>query len=119
MRVRGFTQDDAHIFCLPEQLSDEILGVLDLTEKILSRFGFDKYVVNLSTRPEKSVGERARRARGRALGDRPSCGEVGMAPRRRAPDARSRHPPFRWSPLSVPASAQARTISGTRRRPRW
>lgn len=42
MRVRGFTQDDAHIFCLPEQLEDEIISVLDLTEAILSRFGFDK-----------------------------------------------------------------------------
>jgi threonyl-tRNA synthetase len=56
MRVRGFTQDDAHIFCLPEQLQDEIVGVLDLTEKILQRFGFDKYDVMLSTRPEKAVG---------------------------------------------------------------
>eukprot|EP00614_Pseudopedinella_elastica_P015143 CAMPEP_0172583714 /NCGR_PEP_ID=MMETSP1068-20121228/3281_1 /TAXON_ID=35684 /ORGANISM="Pseudopedinella elastica, Strain CCMP716" /LENGTH=638 /DNA_ID=CAMNT_0013377603 /DNA_START=71 /DNA_END=1987 /DNA_ORIENTATION=- len=56
MRVRGFTQDDAHIFCLPEQLTDEILGVLDLTENILSRFGFDEYEVMLSTRPDKSVG---------------------------------------------------------------
>lgn len=42
MRVRGFTQDDAHIFCLPEQLEDEIISVLDLTETILSRFGFDR-----------------------------------------------------------------------------
>jgi len=56
MRVRGFTQDDAHIYCLPEQLEDEIVGVLDLTEKILTRFGFDKYDIMLSTRPEKSVG---------------------------------------------------------------
>ena len=56
MRVRGFTQDDAHIFCLPEQLEDEIVAVLDLTETILSRFGFDKYDIMLSTRPEKSVG---------------------------------------------------------------
>lgn len=56
MRVRGFTQDDAHIFCLPEQLEDEIVGVLDLTETILSRFGFTKYDIMLSTRPEKSVG---------------------------------------------------------------
>lgn len=55
-RVRGFTQDDAHIYCLPEQLEDEIVGVLDLTEKILTRFGFDKYDIMLSTRPEKSVG---------------------------------------------------------------
>lgn len=55
-RVRGFTQDDAHIFCLPEQLSDEILGVLDLTQGILTKFGFTQYDVMLSTRPEKSVG---------------------------------------------------------------
>ncbi|MGD1899772.1 MAG: threonine--tRNA ligase, partial [Phormidesmis sp.] len=56
MRVRGFTQDDAHIFCLPEQVSQEILGVLNLTETILSDFGFTEYEVNLSTRPAKSVG---------------------------------------------------------------
>ncbi|OVA09263.1 Aminoacyl-tRNA synthetase [Macleaya cordata] len=55
-RVRGFTQDDAHIFCLEDQIKDEIRGVLDLTEELLLRFGFDKYEVNLSTRPEKSVG---------------------------------------------------------------
>jgi threonyl-tRNA synthetase len=59
MRVRGFTQDDAHIFCLPEQLENEIVSVLDLTEKILSRFGFDKYEIMLSTRPEKAVGSDA------------------------------------------------------------
>ncbi len=59
MRVRGFTQDDAHIYCLPEQLEDEIVGVLDLTEKILTRFGFDKYEIMLSTRPEKAVGSDA------------------------------------------------------------
>jgi Threonyl-tRNA synthetase len=47
MRVRGFTQDDGHIFCLPEQLQDEIVAVLDLTETILSRFGFDKYDIML------------------------------------------------------------------------
>ncbi|AFZ18802.1 threonine--tRNA ligase [Allocoleopsis franciscana] len=56
MRVRGFTQDDAHIFCLPNQIADEILGVLNLTEQILSDFGFTDYEVNLSTRPAKSVG---------------------------------------------------------------
>ncbi|MEN9217800.1 MAG: threonine--tRNA ligase [Gloeomargarita sp. DG_2_bins_126] len=56
MRVRGFTQDDGHIFCLPEQVADEILGVLNLTERILSDFGFRDYEVNLSTRPDKSVG---------------------------------------------------------------
>ena len=57
MRVRGFTQDDAHIFCLPEQIGDEILGVLNLTEEILSTFNFKNYEINLSTRPEKSIGE--------------------------------------------------------------
>ncbi|XP_050205671.1 threonine--tRNA ligase, chloroplastic/mitochondrial 2 [Mercurialis annua] len=56
-RVRGFTQDDAHIFCLEDQIKDEIRGVLDLTEKILLQFGFSKYEVNLSTRPDKSVGD--------------------------------------------------------------
>nr|GMC78972.1 threonine--tRNA ligase, chloroplastic/mitochondrial 2 [Ipomoea batatas] len=56
-RVRGFTQDDAHIFCLEDQIKDEIRGVLDLTEGILQQFGFDNYEVNLSTRPEKSVGD--------------------------------------------------------------
>lgn len=55
-RVRGFTQDDAHIFCLPEQLEDEIVGVCNLIETILSKFGFDKYDIMLSTRPEKAVG---------------------------------------------------------------
>ncbi|WIA09816.1 hypothetical protein OEZ85_009191 [Tetradesmus obliquus] len=56
-RVRGFTQDDAHIFCLPEQIEPEIRGVLDLVQEVLSAFGFTQYEVNLSTRPEKHVGE--------------------------------------------------------------
>ena len=55
-RVRGFTQDDAHIFCLPDQLAGEIRGVLDLIEELLGAFGFTSYEINLSTRPEKSVG---------------------------------------------------------------
>ena len=59
MRVRGFTQDDAHVFCLPEQISDEILRILDLTERILSTFDFNNYEINLSTRPEKSIGDDA------------------------------------------------------------
>lgn len=59
MRVRGFTQDDAHVFCLPEQISDEILKILDLTERILSTFDFNTYEINLSTRPEKSIGDDA------------------------------------------------------------
>lgn len=56
MRVRGFTQDDAHVFCLPDQLAGEIRRVLDLVETILGRFGFREYDVMLSTRPDKSVG---------------------------------------------------------------
>lgn len=55
-RVRGFTQDDAHIFCLPEQLENEIVGVLELVEKILRKFGFTKFEIMLSTRPVESVG---------------------------------------------------------------
>ena len=57
MRVRGFTQDDAHIFCRPEQVEDEVLGVLDLTFELLDRFGFTDYQISLSTRPEKYVGD--------------------------------------------------------------
>jgi len=59
MRVRGFTQDDAHVFCLPEQIGDEILRVLNLTERILSTFDFRHYEIHLSTRPESSIGEDA------------------------------------------------------------
>jgi threonyl-tRNA synthetase len=56
MRVRGFTQDDAHIFCRPDQLEDEIFNILDLNLNILETFGFDQYEIYLSTRPEKYVG---------------------------------------------------------------
>ncbi len=57
MRVRGFTQDDAHIFCLPDQVADEVGDVLDLTFEIMAAFGFEDYDIMLSTRPEKYVGE--------------------------------------------------------------
>ena len=56
LRVRGFTQDDAHIFCTPDQIESEINGVLDLTFQVLSAFGFEEFELNLSTRPEKAVG---------------------------------------------------------------
>ncbi|WP_333653933.1 threonine--tRNA ligase [Dissulfurispira sp.] len=56
LRVRGFTQDDAHIFCREDQIEDEILNILDFTLFILRTFGFDAYDVYLSTRPEKYVG---------------------------------------------------------------
>jgi len=59
LRVRGFTQDDAHIFCRPDQLQDEIKGVIRFVLFMLKTFGFDDYEVYLSTRPEKSVGDDA------------------------------------------------------------
>jgi threonyl-tRNA synthetase len=56
MRVRGFTQDDAHIFCTPEQMADECLKINDLILSTYKDFGFENIVVKLSTRPEKRVG---------------------------------------------------------------
>jgi len=59
-RVRGFTQDDAHIFCTSDQLKDEFLGVLDLTKKVLDKLGFHKYTAQISLRDpenkEKYIG---------------------------------------------------------------
>lgn len=54
-RVRSFTQDDAHIYMTPEQITDEILGVIDLSDRIYKKFGFP-YHVELSTKPEKAMG---------------------------------------------------------------
>jgi threonyl-tRNA synthetase len=56
LRVRGFTQDDAHLFLRPEQLDEEIYSLLDFTLFVLRRFGFDRYEVYLSTRPDKYAG---------------------------------------------------------------
>ncbi|NLW53529.1 MAG: threonine--tRNA ligase, partial [Clostridiaceae bacterium] len=56
MRVRAFTQDDAHIFMLPEQMIEEITGVIRLIDEVYTKFGF-KYHVELSTRPEEFLGE--------------------------------------------------------------
>ena len=56
MRVRGFTQDDAHIFCTPEQMADECLKINDLILSTYKDFGFEEIVVKLSTRPDKRVG---------------------------------------------------------------
>ncbi len=55
-RVRSFTQDDAHIYCTEAQAKDELEGVIRLIEKMYKELGFDKYHVELSTRPEKSIG---------------------------------------------------------------
>src|SRR5262249_6073637 len=56
LRVRGFTQDDAHLFCRPDQLEEEIRKVIDFTLFVLQTFGFRDYEIYLSTRPEKYVG---------------------------------------------------------------
>jgi len=56
MRVREFTIDDAHIFCTPEQVTDEVKGVVDLILFLLDKFGLADFIVELSTRPPKSIG---------------------------------------------------------------
>ncbi len=57
MRIRGFTQDDSHIYCTEDQLADEVASLLDFVISVLKAFGFEEFVFNLSTRdPEKSVG---------------------------------------------------------------
>jgi threonyl-tRNA synthetase len=57
LRVRGFTQDDAHIICTPEQAEEEILAVIKMCLNMLKVFGFEKFKIFLSTKPEKYVGE--------------------------------------------------------------
>jgi threonyl-tRNA synthetase len=57
MRVRGFTMDDAHLFCRPEQLEEEVLKLLDFSLSILRTLGFEKYEIYLSTRPDKFIGD--------------------------------------------------------------
>lgn len=56
LRVRGFTQDDAHIFCLDSQIEEEIVGVIDFVIDTMKVFGFNDYKVDLSTRPSKFIG---------------------------------------------------------------
>jgi threonyl-tRNA synthetase len=60
MRVRGFTQDDAHIFCTPDQIEDEVVEVLRFSLRLLEAFGFEEFKAYLATRPESAVGEPAR-----------------------------------------------------------
>jgi threonyl-tRNA synthetase len=55
LRVRQFTQDDAHIFCRPDQIVEEVTSVINLVDKVMAIFGFE-YEVEVSTRPEKSIG---------------------------------------------------------------
>jgi len=59
LRVRGFTQDDAHIFCLPQQLKGEIKAIIDFVFDTMKVFGFEDVSIELSTRPEKYIGSEA------------------------------------------------------------
>ncbi len=75
MRVRAFTQDDAHIFCTEEQIQSEVSNFIDLLYKVYADFGFDEVLIKLSTRPEKRVGsdevwDKAEHALERALNDK-------------------------------------------------
>ncbi len=75
MRVRAFTQDDAHIFCTEEQIQSEVSSFIDLLYKVYADFGFDEVIIKLSTRPEKRVGsddvwDKAEHALERALNDK-------------------------------------------------
>ncbi|HSH22971.1 MAG TPA: threonine--tRNA ligase [Acidimicrobiales bacterium] len=56
LRARGFTQDDSHIFCTPDQLGDELIGLLAFVLRVLRTFGFEHFEAELATRPEKFVG---------------------------------------------------------------
>jgi len=76
MRVRQFTQDDAHVFCLPEQVQDEVVGIINLVDTIYRTFGFEDVRVELSTRPEHSIGtdEMWQHATGALRGALEACG---------------------------------------------
>jgi threonyl-tRNA synthetase len=66
LRVRAFTQDDAHVYCAPEQITDEVDSICQAIDELYARFGFDRVRVELSTRPDKSIGtdEQWQRAEG-------------------------------------------------------
>lgn len=57
LRVRGFTIDDAHVFCTPDQINDELVKVIELSQKMLKKFGFDKYRIELSVWDPKAKGQ--------------------------------------------------------------
>jgi threonyl-tRNA synthetase len=75
MRLRGFTQDDAHIFCTEDQIQSEVSAFIDLLQDVYADFGFNEIIVKLSTRPENRVGsdevwDKAEHALERALNDK-------------------------------------------------
>ncbi len=132
MRVRGFTQDDAHLFCRPDQLEDEVVRVLDFVTGILKAFGFERYDTYLSTRPaSKSTGtdeqwetataalSKALEKRGHAYQDRSRARACSTAPRS---TSRSRTPssgpgsarPSRWTSTTRTASASSTSAKTAR-----
>ncbi|MDR3551102.1 MAG: threonine--tRNA ligase [Candidatus Babeliales bacterium] len=56
LRVRAFTQDDAHIYCMPDQIEQEVLKIIDMTYAVYKKFGFEKITIGVSTRPAKAMG---------------------------------------------------------------
>ena len=94
LRVRGFTQDDAHIFCTPEQIEDEILEVLRFSLRLLEAFGFQDFKAYLATRPE-------RRSASRSAGTRPSSRSSGPSPWRSCPTRSTREAARSMDPRST------------------
>ena len=109
MRVRCFTQDDAHIFMTPEQIKDEIKGVVKLIDQVYSLFGFE-YHIELSTMPEDHMGDdwrtwehghgRPARARMEELGR-----ELRRSTRATAPSTARSWISTWWTPSAAPGSA--------------
>jgi len=56
LRVREFTQDDAHIFCMPSQIAQEVIGVIEFVDKVMKLFNFN-YTMEISTKPDKAIGD--------------------------------------------------------------
>ena len=122
LRVRAFTQDDAHVYCTPEQIADEVAAICEAIDELYARFGFEDVRVELSTRPEKSIGtdeqwEQAEAALGEAL-EQPGP-RVRAQPRRRrllrAEDRLPRH--RRARPLLAVRHLPARLLHARALRP--
>ena len=76
LRVRGFTQDDAHIFCTPEQVEDEVKQCFEFAMHIFKTFGFEKYAVELSTRDPQHPEHFHRQSGGLGTGRKRPCATV-------------------------------------------
>ncbi len=117
MRVRSFTQDDAHIFCTEEQLAEECHKINELILSVYGDFGFDKIVVKLSTRPEKRVGDR-RHVGPRGSGDEPGARRDQGAPRQcRDDEPQSRRGGFLRAEVRIRAPRRDRPRLAMRHHP--